>query len=1327
MCPVLSFLPYTHTHTHTHIDADISAGQWTHVVVVAQQLIMWRSTITVYLNGKQRFQSRLRYPDAKSMRCFETRIGGFSGQLGPVCILDTALNRAEIRMLHSNPSRSISKNDVSVVNTIRYDPTLEYGLNGALHDVHSALDRAESRDSVREPWLSSWIDLPVLKRYRTNIRLALDARHCTLSSRKSQVAVSCRHDLPVVAQFQGNVLAVSRSSVGDAFASCGGVWCAVLPLLLSVYPPGKRLLPLKTSPILLRPISPEAFASTVHLLARVCRHSDANLSMMYENSGVRLLTCILKHCSSKMLTVELWWACNELIDAIRYGSAWCDAQGEATAVCRDLLTLNIWARASFDVQKEMWNFVLQGVMRDDNSPSDFRDRVLKSHSDQGDDRVMSKTFQNLLRGSIFYLRDLLSELQPWGVYGYLNTSNEKDNIEDTRGFLSSEEILQLRESLVNVTCHIIRVTYLQSSKDVTNDVKKSKERRKNISDLIRFVAALIDPSSSSSPSSSFSSDQKSKNKEETKTRGQQYQPADKSLFAPFTIIETLLSTSTSGIIHRVLGSIHDVGGLTIFWVALSSPVEKLRLMTLKLMRVYASAERKYGKEWRSRYRNYSPYREYPIDHGEALMIQRCLEPFELSVQTYTELREILLGRDAYVMRFLSFFFCVCVCVCTSNNNTKSFVLTHPIHPIHPIHPTHTTHAHPPTHIYRYAGSEPERFVIHKLALKGSPSGNSSLVMEDESKRFFDSKETERRCAELRKSLAVCPSMFLVIFELLPKAKTSLQMCAFRELAAMLTGNTKSCQENRTTIRSNVAWQRWFLYFIVVNSRKEMLTKTSVASRTNLPPPPPPRESIKLDTLLSKYDLSKDIRDMIFEASKSKDVNESVRILKNVVYNPETPVEVCVEAAQAIERHFRFSGDSSSGILAEVALSIFASVIGDWSSMEEAQVCLELLGPGWGLTQADAMGGWELRGLLRRVMFKAESLICGGIEDELKRKSSSRRSKKRNARRPSLNEYNAVTYDRLDRGNKMWKHLIILCEICTDVMLLGLLQHKGNDDDDESSLRHMKHSPEVAFGAKTYLSRLGGDGKTCLTKSGDRSTLAMLMDVWHLLSPQLRGVGDTGLPKLTEKEKPKSVFSSALGLFLSLEDSQHKSEQNETCRPSHKGGCLWRIAQLEIRALESSIERCIVEIEESSRKAVLISAETSLRRFNALCLRLTNKANQSKDTNMTTKTREGKEKDDERDKTPSSDSWDHSTVLSVWAVTRLDIMRQSILHRMSNKKDMDLRQIAEQLWSAQRSLLVFVCFQFKWIPLSLSIYLSFPSYPSASTNISTTSTLTHSQT
>ena len=362
------------------------------------------------------------------------------------------------------------------------------------------------------------------------------------------------------------------------------------------------------------------------------------------------------------------------------------------------------------------------------------------------------------------------------------------------------------------------------------------------------------------------------------------------------------------------------------------------------------------------------------------------------------------------------------------------------------------------------------------------------------------------------------------------------------------------------------------------------------------------------------------------------------------------------------------------------MSAFAAVIGDWYSMEEAQVCLELLGPGWGLTQADAMGGWELRGLLRRVMSKTESLICypGDEKDDDGVDGSVRRKKKnvRRSRRPSLNTDDMV--DDLNRGNKLWTHLIMLCEICTDVMLMSLLQH--NNDVGGEQERHMKHSPEAAFGAKTYLTRLGGDGTSRCTKSGDRSTLAMLMDVWQLLSPQLLGIGDSGLSDSSDK---KSSTTSFLSLFM----SEESNTSSRTSRPSHPGGCMWRIAQLEIRSLESSIERCVTQGSDNDNdkteiKAALISAETSLRRFNALCVRFMSMRNDGDMAAVATLTTTTTTKTDD-DKLV----FDLSTILSVWAITRLDVMRQSIVRIMS-KKD-SFKQIASQIWSAQFNLLVFV--------------------------------------
>ena len=76
----------------------------------------------------------------------------------------------------------------------------------------------------------------------------------------------------------------------------------------------------------------------------------------------------------------------------------------------------------------------------------------------------------------------------------------------------------------------------------------------------------------------------------------------------------------------------------------------------------------------------------------------------------------------------------------------------------------------------------------------------------------------------------------------------------------------------------------------------------------------------------------------------------------------------------------------------------------------------------------------------------------------------------------------------------------------------------------------------------------------------------------------------------------------------------------------------------------------------------------------MCLRLTDSSHNT---------------EDETNKTQNVSS-ELSAVLCIWAITRLDMMRQNVLNQYSKKKSDDLRQIAEQLWHSERILLVFVC-------------------------------------
>ena len=74
--------------------------------------------------------------------------------------------------------------------------------------------------------------------------------------------------------------------------------------------------------------------------------------------------------------------------------------------------------------------------------------------------------------------------------------------------------------MINVVCYIIRETYLQKQDD-------EKKRKNHISDLVRFVVALIDPSSTSSSSTS-------KTKEETpRVSRQRRKSGDRALYVVF--------------------------------------------------------------------------------------------------------------------------------------------------------------------------------------------------------------------------------------------------------------------------------------------------------------------------------------------------------------------------------------------------------------------------------------------------------------------------------------------------------------------------------------------------------------------------------------------------------------------------------------------------------------------------------------------------------------------------------------------------------------------------------------------------------------------------
>eukprot|EP00939_MAST-03C_sp_MAST-3C-sp1_P004412 g4412.t1 len=1285
-------------------ECDIPLGEWCQFAVVSRYALLWRSSVTLYVNGDEKFSTRIRYPDAKKMRSgvCSGKIGGFSGQLGPVCMLSATLKASEIRQLYDDPlslGPSASKSDAPVVSCARFDPTVEPGITGALHDVRAAIDRANEAASknevlIRAGWRGAWVDLPILQKYQ--ILFAFDSRNLRRSEsgeaigrsnrRKSSkssshVAFDCG-PMGHVATLDGDVIGVECQSVGDAFAACGGVWRAVLPILVSTYRPARRFVPFTSSPLRLPCVRPAAFAAAVSVVANVCRHSATNMTNLKKESGVRLLSCLLRHCPSKMLTMSLWWSCNELVEAI-YDTDWAEAKLASLAACRMLLlpSLKIWGRASFHVQRNMWKAVSHNLRRAQDRafcrPHDRADASFES----SDTVCLCTPLRDCLLYSLSHFQNMIAELQPWGTYALPSTAaatkeeggggandtnsvvNDDDANDDTTSVgqhLSRRQKIVLRHDLVGVANQIVRETYISTS-------SSKNDRASEIAGVVQSVISLIIP------------DEYDRN--ERRARGlatadvankRRTGPEDGCSVAgnraaaedPTTAAAAAAVTAESPKGPLCSKHIEDVpdeaylAPLSILSNLLASPDpvpgDKIAESTAAVRT--ACAEKLHGSAWRSGMRN-APHLEPLIGTGEALTMLRCLKKFDLTADIYEELRGILLAED---LRF---------------------------------------------------GADP---INYALALwssqtKAARSGEDQL------------RDKDAQVDALRGRRVVVSAMFKVLLELLPCAKPSLQLAAFRDLEAVLMSggpHAKVSQENRNDLRSHTAWQRWFLFFIVSNKTRGLSTDTS---KRGTPPPPPTDRSIdRMRAFIDRLRVSslpQTVRNLMSDALKKKDSAYCVEVLQNAVYDPETPIRVCMAAAEIVETHFRYSADDvvPRGLVAEVALALFSAVIGDWFAMEEAQVCLELLGPTWGLTQAEAMGGWELRGLLRRLMSKAESVICemSGGSDGSSLPLSPKRRKNAGMRQKSLNVRGESLYRSgggISRGSRRWIHLVNLCKICTDVMLMSLLQHKG-DVGGTQSRRHVKHTPEAMFGAGTHHTRLGVDGLRGVGEStGGRSTLAVLLDVWALLIPQLRGIGDDG----EALSKSQSVLTSALQAISAAASSAVGKSQREHRRPRHEGGCLWRVAQLELGALAPSVARCAHicsteylpdEDSKVGREAALVAAEISLRRFNALCVQIFDaEAVSSSASGESYRARAPDDREEVarvlgRTKTRHARQIPlYGTVLAIWAVKRLDAMRHQIVRSCkqdaTTAKDATLllalrkrvSHVALLLWNAQRKLL-----------------------------------------
>eukprot|EP00940_MAST-03C_sp_MAST-3C-sp2_P003595 g3595.t1 len=605
--------------------------------------------------------------------------------------------------------------------------------------------------------------------------------------------------------------------------------------------------------------------------------------------------------------MDLWFSCNALVEAI-YCTEWAESKLMALGACRQLLlpSLKVWGRASFVVQREIWRAVSRGLSSADSQERSFGLRPPSASSESStmigtdleDEDVDTATHQfictslrDCLRHSVSHFQNMIAELQPWGTYGLSTVGREKQHKPEERlvgHHLSREQKVTLRGLLVRVACQIIREAYVSS--------KSRGPRAKDIAIVVRSIVALISSNvgdvmngNSTLSEDTVATDGEEKHASKSSASSVPKRNAgridERTLFAPLALASALLTSpdpvresrknmtgakraasaeklaSARLVTILVLRELHRAGGLKPWWGLLACASQKVRVKTLRFFRVFDSAEQALGTAWRSDKRN-MPSSAPLVGKGEALKIFNCLEQYELDAETYAEIRELMLGRDLRL------------------------------------------------------GADPMNFTVW------------SRFHREETKTSSRQDEFTGTSVALRGQPVVVPAMFIVLFEMLPRAKPSLQLDVFCELEALLLSggpHAAVSQKNRNYLRSHVGWQRWFLYFIVVNSvKRKALRDEGVKEPSSRATPPPPPTVGAIDRMrvlvdrLTKSSLPRTVRVIASETLKRHDPEEWLDLLENIVHDPETPIRICLSAAKAVESHFRYT--SSDFALVWVSLS-----------------------------------------------------------------------------------------------------------------------------------------------------------------------------------------------------------------------------------------------------------------------------------------------------------------------------------------------------------------------------------------------------------------------
>jgi hypothetical protein len=313
---------------------------------------LWRSRLTVHVNGILRDSKRLVYPPASNMSpVIDGYIGGPRGQLGRILFLSKSITQNETDHLHyllnhslsftlSRPSINMKHavpTDIASTWTILYDKHLILSYDARHHRIiqstanTSTRSRSESMESNNDTLSTG------------NICVVMD----TGPSRNDGAILSLDHGTVPMTEMGG--------SIADAFACSGGGFRLLLPILLMSTRNHPEFANLTTFAEVIVPhlILPFGFGSrseskgetkngtssnggssdfrssstmssilneTVSLLASLLRSDRRNLNLFLQRNGIECLSWIFLRVPGSFITLELWESCKRLCFAMRDGA-----------------------------------------------------------------------------------------------------------------------------------------------------------------------------------------------------------------------------------------------------------------------------------------------------------------------------------------------------------------------------------------------------------------------------------------------------------------------------------------------------------------------------------------------------------------------------------------------------------------------------------------------------------------------------------------------------------------------------------------------------------------------------------------------------------------------------------------------------------------------------------------------------------------------------------------------------------------------------------------------------------------------------------------------